>query len=303
MSGEFIPNSYQTPNIYVDKFMAYLTPEEWMVLSYFVRRIIGFRKRQDRIAYSQVMDGIVTQSDERLDYGTGLGASATKNAIRALIDFGLIIEVEPNDPHKNTGPLYGLQLDSDAANFQAMVERKASKTQKHDERMAKARDARLSNRPGSNGQTRHYPLDAPSHYPITAPPPLSNNTHNNKRKPVENKDSTHQEIFKTLARICKLDMKLKAGQIGKTAKSLAGAGYTAADVDTFAAWWKSNDFRGRKGEPPTLANVTEKILQAKQSAKPAQQKSVLELTVINLSDHREYWRGDVLERTEPLEAE
>jgi len=41
----FIPNSYQTPNILVDEIMPLLTPEEWVVLSFATRRILGWRDK------------------------------------------------------------------------------------------------------------------------------------------------------------------------------------------------------------------------------------------------------------------
>jgi hypothetical protein len=37
MMALLIPNSFQTPNAYVDQYMPLLTPEEWVVLSYVVR--------------------------------------------------------------------------------------------------------------------------------------------------------------------------------------------------------------------------------------------------------------------------
>ena len=42
--SDFIPNSYQTPNAYIDKYLHLLTGEEWKVLSYAIRRILGFQK-------------------------------------------------------------------------------------------------------------------------------------------------------------------------------------------------------------------------------------------------------------------
>lgn len=194
MSSEFIPNSFQTPNAYVDQFMAFLSPEEWKVLSYMVRRIFGFNKRQDRISYKQIMNGIKTKEGERLDYGTGLGMAATKNAVDKLKEFNLIIEVEPNDAHKNAGPLYALQMNSSVVNTAKLMERYKDGEQRKQARMSKAREAianpALSNTPPSNEQTPHYPIEAPPIYPIEAPPPLMDSVHNNQGKTVENQDGT-----------------------------------------------------------------------------------------------------------------
>jgi hypothetical protein len=78
-------------------------------------------------------------------------------------------------------------------------------------------------------------------------------------------------MFGALARLCRVDPKLKAGQIGRTVKSLMAAEYTACDLEHFGAWWSENDFRGRRGEPPTLGQVLEKIQQAKQAIPTAPQ--------------------------------
>lgn len=78
----------------------------------------------------------------------------------------------------------------------------------------------------------------------------------------EVKLSAHQEIFGALTEVCVLDGKLKATQIGRTAKQLADAGYTAQQVVHFGQWWRVNDWRGKKGNPPTLPQVVELIKQS-----------------------------------------
>lgn len=262
MASDFIPNSYQTPNAYVDKFMAYLTPEEWMVLSYFVRRIFGFNKRQDNIAYSQVMNGITTKGGEQLDAGTGLGMTAVKNAIRNLKYFNLIVEVAPNNAHQNKGPLYALQLDSELVNLQAIKDRKAEVERKHAAKMSKARQ---SIRPPSSEQTPINPLEGPPINPLEGPPPLSNSGDNNQGNPDRKPEYAFYAVFfDALMRLCQLDPKLKASQIGKTAKKLEKAGYLPEDVEYFSKWWSEGDWRGQRGKPPTLNQVEDMILQSKQ---------------------------------------
>lgn len=91
-------------------------------------------------------------------------------------------------------------------------------------------------------------------------------TGNNKRHVkdiLKDNVSEHKFYFGELAKICKLDMKLKAGQIGKTAKALIKAEYSIDDLKGFEAWWYKNDFRGQKNEPPTLQQTIDKIYQYK----------------------------------------
>ena len=71
--SNFIPNSFQTPNAYVDQFMHLLSGPEYKVLCYLVRRIFGFQKRQDRVSMRQITSGIRNREGDFLDHGTGTG--------------------------------------------------------------------------------------------------------------------------------------------------------------------------------------------------------------------------------------
>lgn len=138
--SKFIPNSFQVPNTYLDEYMAFLTPEEWKVLCYAMRRIFGFQKRQDRISLSQFTDGVISrETGARLDYGTGLGRDAVLRALASLKAFGLIIEVEPNDPRTNRGTCYELQLNSELVNAQALLDRALAKKQATEKRTRSSR--------------------------------------------------------------------------------------------------------------------------------------------------------------------
>ena len=74
--------------------------------------------------------------------------------------------------------------------------------------------------------------------------------------------SAQQAVFGALATVCVLDPKLKAAQIGKTAKQLVTAGYDAGQITAFGEWFKTVDWRGQRGSPPTLAQVVELIKQS-----------------------------------------
>lgn len=80
-----------------------------------------------------------------------------------------------------------------------------------------------------------------------------------KRELSEHEAKRHQELFGGIARICVLDPKLRscAGQIARTAKELreADASATDATMTEFLEWWKTSDFRGRMGKPPTPQQV------------------------------------------------
>jgi hypothetical protein len=138
----FVPNSFQTPNDYVDSVMPHLTGEEFKVLIYAVRRILGFQKRQDRISLSQFTDGIKNKDGEILDSGTGLSVATVKKCLANLVAFNLMIRAGENDPKTNDGILWELQWDSDKVNWSALEQREKKKAKVYQKRMKKARSMR-----------------------------------------------------------------------------------------------------------------------------------------------------------------
>lgn len=67
-----------------------------------------------------------------------------------------------------------------------------------------------------------------------------------------------------LADVCHLDFEANQGKIHKVASRLwkNGKGYNPIDVRSFKKWWYANDWRGKKGDIPTLQNVVELIRMA-----------------------------------------
>lgn len=89
--------------------------------------------------------------------------------------------------------------------------------------------------------------------------------------------SSHKEMFAALAALCVLDPNVKRvrGQLNATSKQLRDAGYTVADLDKYKAWWKSQDWRGQRGDKPILSLIPTQILQAVQwSPQPAHPQPV-----------------------------
>lgn len=105
-------------------------------------------------------------------------------------------------------------------------------------------------------------------------PTVSPRTEKKERKPREPKvtsvppdaNNYHREMFTALATLCVLDPKVKdvRGQLNSVAKQLLDAGYTVADLEKYGAWWKSQDWRGQRGDAPTLGVIPKQILQATQ---------------------------------------
>lgn len=93
---------------------------------------------------------------------------------------------------------------------------------------------------------------------VSATPPLT-------KKPRTVEAGGQSDMFGAIAETCQLDAKLKAGQIAKQSKALLEAGYSPAQVRAFPVWWQSHDWRGKNGDVPTLAQLSEKIKQSTQT--------------------------------------
>lgn len=73
------PNYTQIPNVYFDEIMQTLNGSENLVFLSIMRKTFGWRKKKDRISYSQIMDM------------TGLAKSTTATAIKSLEEKGYIV--------------------------------------------------------------------------------------------------------------------------------------------------------------------------------------------------------------------
>lgn len=105
------------------------------------------------------------------------------------------------------------------------------------------------------------PVPEPVVEPEPAPEPKP-------KKPRAVPEGGQSDMFGAIAEACQLDAKIKAGHIARTAKALLGAGYTPAQVRAFPVWWQVHDWRGQRGDVPTLAQLTEKIKQSTNGAAP-----------------------------------
>ncbi|RPH61992.1 MAG: hypothetical protein EHM81_03125 [Chloroflexi bacterium] len=142
--SKILPNSFQTPNFFVDDCMALLTGNEFKCLSFLARKTFGWQKRSDRISKSQIMAA------------TGLANETVDKAMHALVGFGLVLRTAENNP-QNTGTEWALQTDDSRVRFDLLLERQEKsteaqrqKTEKGRQKLAEKRGG-LSNNPPSEG--------------------------------------------------------------------------------------------------------------------------------------------------------
>src|SRR5437868_11487981 len=105
------PNGTIFPDALLDQVMPFLTPTEWKVCSYIVRRTFGWKKASDRISLEQICHGIVRRDGSRLDSGTQLDRKTAIKALRGLEVKGVIVaQRNYSDARGFEATTYGLRF-------------------------------------------------------------------------------------------------------------------------------------------------------------------------------------------------
>lgn len=108
-----VPNSFQTPNAHVDHAMQFLSGDEYKVLNFAVRHILGWHDRvtdrKGRISLTTFCDGFTTKTGEHYG-GTGLSRQGIVDIVERLDKWGLLIkDGEPTA----AGQEYTIGIDPD----------------------------------------------------------------------------------------------------------------------------------------------------------------------------------------------
>lgn len=133
--SKIIPNTFQTPNLLAaddGSLMSYLTGNEVKCYLVIVRKIFGWNKKTDRISKSQIMSI------------TGLGEATVESCMESLVHFGLVLRVAENNPNKNYGVEWELQLQDTQIRWDALADRLANKAVKSKKQTEIARSVRSS---------------------------------------------------------------------------------------------------------------------------------------------------------------
>jgi len=82
----------------------------------------------------------------------------------------------------------------------------------------------------------------------------------------EDQPRTRDELFESLASLCRIDWKLctveQRGALNQTVGILRKEGHTAIEVQQVGEWWWKSDWRGKQGQAPTPSQVREVWMQA-----------------------------------------
>jgi hypothetical protein len=105
------PNGTIFPDTLLDLVMPFLSPTEWKVCSYIVRRTFGWKKASDRISLEQICHGIMRRDGSRLDHGTQLDRKTAIKALRGLEAKGVIVaQRNYSDARGFEATTYGLRF-------------------------------------------------------------------------------------------------------------------------------------------------------------------------------------------------
>ncbi len=118
-----IPNSTQVPNVILDLVIPRLPEAEGRCLLYICRRTFGFHKGEDRISFSQFIDGIKDRSGKVLDYGCGLARASVAKGLRNLALAEVIAVRETSK-----GNYYQIHLQMDVDKVVQLVNQYANHT-------------------------------------------------------------------------------------------------------------------------------------------------------------------------------
>ena len=118
--NNYIPNSFQTPNIVVDELLYLLKGGEFKVYMFAIRHVYGWRNEIERgyshMSYSMIEDGYEASTGTKF-HGTGLSRQSITTALNALVEYRLLIKVKTGYDNVK-GQAYAIGQDPDIEGLQ-----------------------------------------------------------------------------------------------------------------------------------------------------------------------------------------
>lgn len=136
---KFIPNSFQTPNFYIDYLDQYLLPSETKVLFKAIREILGWHtnieERVNDLSLNDFIIGTYKENGEVRSFGCGLCRDSVIKALAALCQYNIL---QRRERTKN-GTRFFLNLDAETFDWAGLQARKNSQDER---KIAQTRNAR-----------------------------------------------------------------------------------------------------------------------------------------------------------------
>jgi len=208
--------------------------------------------------YCQMDNGVCQASIKKIADHVNLSKRTIIRHIKELEKAGYIEDTTPelrNKPHtyKDTGKV----------KIVGLLEVKSGMTESHTDESAMTESHTRYDRESHHAMTESH---LKIHETIEETD-ASTQTAFIKQEPESDKNG--KAHFVILARVCLIDLamatKTQKDQLGQSAKMFKAAEETPDRIANFGKWWNENDWRGKKGQPPTPAQVREKWGEFKQS--------------------------------------
>ena len=246
------------PNDWIDRALPTMTPAEWMVMTVILRQTLGWQKERDAISLTQMQQKTGLSRHTVIDAIRGLAKrgwiKAYEQGIRSVYEpcFDAGAEIALDETSAEIAPPLVQKLHHTSAETAPEVVQKlhTQKTEDTNQKKNKDKVQRRASRARVPDETKIVSDTASSE---AENPETLKQIRKAKRQLDEHEASRHKELFDAIAQVCVLDAKMNGGIIARTAKQLrtGDAAAHAADVQAFLEWWKTSDFRGRQGSPPT----------------------------------------------------
>ena len=250
------------PNDWIDRALPTMTASEWMVMTVILRQTLGWQKERDAISLTQLQQKTGLSRHTVIDAIRGLAKrgwiKAYEQGIRSVYEpcFDAGAEIALDETSAEIAPPLVQKLHHTSAETAPEVVQKlhTQKTEDTNQKKNKDKVQRRASRARVPDETKIVSDTASSE---AENPETLKQIRKAKRQLDEHEASRHKELFDAIAQVCVLDAKMNGGIIARTAKQLrtGDAAAHAADVQAFLEWWKTSDFRGRQGSPPTPAQL------------------------------------------------
>lgn len=227
-SRSMTPNFTQYPNVLVDDYLKFLDHRagESAVLTVLIRQTYGWQK------------AIAAVSTTYMARMTGLNRVTCAKAVDTLVAFGLAVKCRENDPAKNHGAYYTLQLDEDKIDLSGLQERRETVKSKRMGDPLGRMSAMRAAKPQKQGESPSDPAYDISNPLLTTQtaPLLTTQADKRKGKEKPNKAAATVPNLDALAVAAKMD-KMPSAKIvkGNAKKAAAPSPFDLGDLENAPA--------------------------------------------------------------------
>lgn len=249
-------NYSKLPHALIDELSNITSESELKVILYILRHTWGYHDTEKKITIDEFCNGRKRSDGSRIDGGCGITTNAVKSGIARAIEHGYILVEEDARDLARIKRYYsinseGQKLTAGGQSLTPGVSQSDPRTEK-DTLERNLKDTSFSDEKDT---------PPPSEKPKTPRKPKTPKAE--KTEPPIKEPTEHQEMFGALCTLVGWDYKTitkdQKGQVAQALGVLEKAGYTMDSLRAFFMHWRNKDWRGRKGETPTLSQVRSEI--------------------------------------------